>query len=149
MAKMHHPDFQSASMTDKQKQEAEDFFKVVVKSYEVLSNPIQRQAYDIEFRINEGVNLDQHTFEDATSKKNYFQPRTQTDFYHTKWTGYKKPDWYDPYNGLDGRSEYLYRKTVNHVLSPKAEMTLEWCEKRRFLIYLGLFLAWNLYDFYN
>lgn len=28
-------------------------------------------------------------------------------------------------------------------------MALEWCEKRRFLIYLGLFLAWNLYDFYK
>lgn len=42
MAKMHHPDFASATMTEKQKQEAEDYFKVVVKSYEVLSNPIAR-----------------------------------------------------------------------------------------------------------
>jgi hypothetical protein len=27
-------------------------------AYETLSNPITRQAYDIENRINEGVNLD-------------------------------------------------------------------------------------------
>lgn len=99
-----------------------------MKAYEVLGNPIQRQAYDIEHRINEGVNLDSQTFEDSTSKKNYFQPRTQTDFYHTKWTGYKKPEWYHPYNGLDGRSEYLYRKRVNTVLGPRQEIFLEWCE---------------------
>lgn len=76
-------------------------FKKITKSYEVLSNAMSRQAYDIENRINEGgqSNNDQSIYEDTTTRRSYYQPRTQTDFYHTKWTGYKKPDWYHPYNG--------------------------------------------------
>jgi hypothetical protein len=115
----------------------------------VLSSPIERQAYDIENRINEGVNLDSHTFEDSTSKKNYFQPRTQTDFYHTKWTDYKKPDWYHPLNGLDGRSEYLYRKTVNSWIPPVVEIAILKVEGYRLYLYMLLFGLWNLYEAYR
>ena len=79
----------------------------------MLSNPISRQAYDIENQINEGQTLDASTYEDSLTKGNYFQPKTQTDFYHTKWTGYQKPAWYHPFNGIDMRSEHLYRKMVN------------------------------------
>lgn len=61
MAKLHHPDFQ-AHASDKQKAQAEEYFKDVVRAYETLSCPISRQSYDIEHRINEGVNLDQNTF---------------------------------------------------------------------------------------
>jgi hypothetical protein len=77
------------------------------------------------------------------------QPRTQTDFYHTKWTGYKKPDWYHPYNGHDGRSEYLYRKTVNSYLSPRIEIALESVERWRLWVYLGLFVVYNCFDWYH
>ena len=148
MAKLHHPDFQ-VHASEQQKALAEEHFKDVVKAYETLSCPISRQSYDIENRINEGVNLDQSTFEDSTSKKNYFQPRTQTDFYHTKWTGYKKPDWYHPYNGIDNRSEYLYTKRINTVFSPRQDIALEYLESRRLAVYLALFAVWNLYDLYN
>ena len=115
----------------------------------MLSNSKQKTAYDIENRINEGVTLDSNTFEDSTSKKNYFQPRTQTDFYHTKWTDYKKPDWYHPLNGRDGRSEYLYRKTVNHWIPPVVEIFILQVEGYRLYLYVLLFGIWNLYDAYK
>jgi len=46
-AKKYHPDFQS-DLNDKQKAECEEIFKKILKAYEVLSNPISRQAYDID-----------------------------------------------------------------------------------------------------
>jgi len=138
LAKKYHPDFQTESSESSQKS-SEEMFKKILKAYEVLSNPMSRQAYDIENKLNQDTPLDQSTYADSISNKNYMQPRTQTDFYHTKWTGYKKPDWYHPFNGRDARSEYLYRKTVNTVISPYTEMFLEKCEGYRFYIYLALF----------
>ena len=82
-----------------------------MKAYEVLANPIARQAYDLENQINSGVNLDSATYEDSATKANYYQPKTQKDFYHTKWTDYKTPDNYDPLDGTNIRDEYLYRRT--------------------------------------
>ena len=35
--------------------EANEMFKKIQKSYEVLSNPISRQAYDIENNMNDGA----------------------------------------------------------------------------------------------
>ena len=71
LAKLHHPDFQTDS-TEAQKEESEEQFKHILKAYEVLSNPISRQAYDIENRINEGVNLEASSYEDSLSKRSYF-----------------------------------------------------------------------------
>ena len=68
--------------------------------------------------------------------------RTQTDFYHTKWSDYKKPDWYHPYNGLDWRSEYLYTKRdddLTGVMSPRMLITLDLVNNYRFYVYLALF----------
>ena len=47
LAKQFHPDFQH-DQSDKAKEEAEMNFKRIHKAYEVLSNPISRQAYDID-----------------------------------------------------------------------------------------------------
>ena len=47
MAKKYHPDFQF-DLSDKEKAEAEVYFKKIQKAYEVLSNPVSRQAYDID-----------------------------------------------------------------------------------------------------
>ena len=47
MAKKYHPDFQF-DLSDKEKAEAEVHFKKIQKAYEVLSNPVSRQAYDID-----------------------------------------------------------------------------------------------------
>lgn len=85
---MYHPDFQTSSSEVEQEKSAEKF-KNILKAYETLTNPISRQAYDLENQINQGVNLDQATYEDSTTKQNYFQPKTQKDFYYTKWTDYK------------------------------------------------------------
>lgn len=56
MAKKYHPDFlQGDNVTEKEKEEANEMFKKIQKSYEVLSNPISRQAYDIENNMNDGA----------------------------------------------------------------------------------------------
>ena len=46
-AKKYHPDFQH-DISEAERVKAEAQFKVIAKAYEVLSNPIARQAYDIE-----------------------------------------------------------------------------------------------------
>ena len=51
LAKKYHPDFNPGEGKDQDK--AAEMFKKIHKSYEVLSNPISRQTYDIENRINE------------------------------------------------------------------------------------------------
>ena len=85
LAKQYHPDFQSEA-SEKSKKNSEEMFKRILKAYEVLSNSMSRQAYDIEHRINSDSPIEQATYADPISDKNYYQPRTQTDFYHTKWT---------------------------------------------------------------
>ena len=110
MAKKYHPDFLH-NVSQAEKDEANEMFKKVQKSYEVLGNAISRQSYDIEHNLNdgsEGEPVSQDIYEDTLSKRSYFQPKQQKDFYYTKWTGYRAPDWYHPYNGLDARSEFLY-----------------------------------------
>lgn len=64
------------------------------------------------------------------------------DFYHTKWTGYKKPKWFHPYNGHDVRSEYLYRKKLHDrywYIPPWVDIVLEFIELNRFFFYIILF----------
>jgi DnaJ-class molecular chaperone len=51
LAKKYHPDFNPGE--GKNQDKAAEMFKKVLKAYEVLSNPISRQAYDIEHRIAE------------------------------------------------------------------------------------------------
>jgi DnaJ-class molecular chaperone len=72
---MYHPDFQ-ASSSEMEQEKSSEKFKNILKAYETLANPISRQAYDLENQINQGVNLDQATYEDSTTKQNYFQPKT-------------------------------------------------------------------------
>lgn len=48
------------------------------KAYETLSNPIARQAYDIEHNIHDGPdtgNFDENRYEDELTNKSYFQPK--------------------------------------------------------------------------
>lgn len=51
LAKKYHPDFNM----DGDKEASAEMFKKIHKAYEVLSNPISRQTYDIENRINDGM----------------------------------------------------------------------------------------------
>ena len=41
-------------VSEQEREEASEMFKKIHKSYEVLSNPIARQSYDIEKNINDG-----------------------------------------------------------------------------------------------
>ena len=52
MAKKYHPDFQTDA-TESEKEKSAELFKKVHKAYEVLSNPISRQAYDIEQNLTD------------------------------------------------------------------------------------------------
>ena len=47
-------------------------FKRILKAYEVLSNSMSRQAYDIEHRINSDSPIEQATYADPISDKNYY-----------------------------------------------------------------------------
>ena len=51
-------------------------FKKVHKSYEILSNPIARQTYDIENRINDGGQMggggSSAMYEDTFTKRQYY-----------------------------------------------------------------------------
>ena len=68
MAKLYHPDFNPGD--GKNAEKAAEMFKKIHKAYEVLSNPISRQTYDIENRINEdSASTEQTIYEDATTKR--------------------------------------------------------------------------------
>ena len=69
MAKKYHPDFlQGEGISDKEREQASEMFKKISKAYEVLSNPVSRQAYDIENNFNDGrdgqASFDQTIYED-------------------------------------------------------------------------------------
>lgn len=86
--------------------------------------------------------MDSAAYQDSTTKSNYIHIRQQTDWHHTKWSGYKKPENYHPYNGMDFRSEYLYTRRDDEnstYISPRKLMALEFADNYRFYIYLGLF----------
>lgn len=114
-----------------------------MKAYETLANPISRQAYDLENQLNQGVNLDQATYEDSSTKQNYFQPKTQKDFYYTKWTDFKKPENYDPMDGTNIRDEYIYRRPKEDwqwVVPARFDRVIKAIEEtNRLFIWLGLF----------
>jgi DnaJ-class molecular chaperone len=148
MAKKYHPDFQGPDISDADREEASEMFKKVQKAYETLSNPIMRQAYDIEHNLNDGgdgTTTDQSIYEDTLSNKTYFQPKQQKDFYHTKWTGYKKPEWYHPYNGMDARSEFLYLRR-NAISWPKLDEAIKFVGLNRLFFYFLAYAAFNIYD---
>lgn len=95
--------------------------------------------------------MDSTTYQDSNTQSNYFQVRTQRDFYYTKWSDYKKPEWYHPYNGRDWRSEYLYTKREDEfsgAFSPRILITVDFCNKYRAYLYLGLFALSQLYAAY-
>ena len=145
LAKVYHPDFQHNG-EKKEAEKAAEMFKKVHKAYDVLSNSISRQAYDIEHRINDGESVNEQTVYD-TSRKSYYQPRTIKDFYHNKWTGYKKPKGFHPYNGNDVRSEYLYRKKLHDrywYIPPWVDITLELIELNRLFLYILFFFLGDL-----
>ena len=151
MAKKYHPDFNPGEGKDQDK--AAEMFKKIHKAYEVLSNPISRQTYDIENRINEdNASAEQPIYEDATTHRQYYQPRTMKDFYHTKWTGYQKPKWFHPYNGIDVRSEYLYRKKLHDrywYIPPWFDIAFEFIELNRLFVYIILFFLGDAIRLYK
>jgi curved DNA-binding protein CbpA len=150
MAKKYHPDFMH-DVTEKEKLEANEMFKKVQKAYEVLGNAISRQAYDIENNLNDGSSgapVGQDIYEDSLSRRSYYQPKQQKDFYYTKWTNYQKPDWYHPYNGHDARSEFLYLRR-SAISWPRIDQAFEFLENNRLFFYLLAYLGYNAWDQYK
>jgi len=146
LAKKYHPDFNPD-------ENAGDSFKRVQKAYEVLSNPLTRQTYDIEHRFNEDLSNDikDKVYSQKLGRKNYYVSRDIKDFYYNQWTDYKKPNWYHPYNGYDVRSQYLYRKKQDErmwSLPPYLDIFLEKAEENRIFIYLLLFFLGDMIRIY-
>ena len=74
-----------------------------------------------------------------------------TDFYHTKWTNYKRPKWFHPYNGRDFRSEYLYRKKLHDrwfFMPPKLDVVIEFIDLNRFFFYILLFFIGDIFRYF-
>jgi hypothetical protein len=74
------------------------------------------------------------------------------DFYHTKWTGYQKPKWFHPYNGIDVRSEYLYRKKLHDrywYIPPWFDIAFEFIELNRLFVYIVLFFLGDAIRLYK
>jgi len=142
LAKKYHPDMNEGD-------EHLDKFKQIQKAYEVLGNPMSRQAYDIEHRFNEDVRNDvrDDMYEDKKYMRNVFTGRKISDFYYTKWTGYKRPSWSHPFKGKDIRSEYLYRKKLHDntwFIPPFVDIAVDFFNKYRVLIYMGAILFFDL-----
>ena len=75
MAKLYHPDF-SQNSSEADKKIKTEIFKKISKANEVLSNPLSRAAYDIENKLNDESAIDERMYQNDTTKRAYFQPRT-------------------------------------------------------------------------
>ena len=84
------------------------------------------------------MTMDSNSYQDSTTKSNYFKTRTMSDPHYTKWSDYKKPEWYHPYNGKDWRAEYMYTRQDNDD-SPYMVMAENFFGKYRAFLYLLLF----------
>ena len=96
--------------------------------------------------------MDSTTYQDPTTKNSYIHIRTQTDWHHTKWSNYKKPEGYHPYNGMDWRSEYLYTKRDDNFSSqapPHVVIATDFVNNYRAYFYLLLFGMSQAYQVYK
>lgn len=99
MAKQWHPDLHQGN------EEVAERFKRIQKAYEVLGSPISREAYDIEKGINvSSTSQDIYTSARYSKQRMSYRLKRQNEPYFNKYTGWKKPKWYSPFNGKDARA---------------------------------------------
>ena len=77
-----------------------------------------------------------------------YRLKRKGDPYFNKYTGWKKPKWYNAYNGNDQRAEYTYFGNVLDNLGvgpPKVVKIMEAVQKNRLWIYIALIAAYQIY----
>ena len=100
VAKRWHPDLHQGD------EEVADKFKEIQKAYEVLGNPMSREAYDIENRLNAHAGSSIYAAARFGRNRMAYRLKKQNEPYFSKYTGFRKPRWYSPFSGKDVRAEY-------------------------------------------
>lgn len=96
-------------------------------------------------------------YEEASTKRTYYQPKTIKDFYHTKWTDFARPKNWHPFDGKDFKSEYLHAKGIrNRTLyaPPRLQIILNKLDSNRLIVYLVLIFGFEalrngVFDFWR
>lgn len=147
LAKTYHPDINPST-------EALEKFKEVKKAYEVIGDPNNRIAYDMENKFNDNDSIFRRNSDEKYTSKYGRRvmrgPRTIKNFYFDKWSDFKTPKWSGTKYGYDSKTEYILRDLDENLsVSSKEEKRFRFIIKYRIILYLLIIFSIDIYMFYS